>query len=154
MSPAVGSRTLTIGTAILIAAVAQAAVAIIAGGDGIETVSKGIIDPARMPDTASFVIAMISALFAAALWVNLATWLSAPVSTTHSVVGGVLGAGVAMAGFGVANWSVVAGIVASWVVSPLMGGAIAARSEEHTSELQSRGHLVCRLLLGEKKEIM
>lgn len=126
MSPAVGSRTLTIGTAILIAAVAEAAGAIIAGGDVIETVSKGIIDPARMPDTASFVIAMISALFAAALWVNLATWLSAPVSTTHSVVGGVLGAGVAMAGFGVANWSVVAGIVASWVVSPLMGGAIAA----------------------------
>lgn len=126
MSPAVGSRSLTIGAALLIAAVAEGAGAIIAGGDVIETVSKGIIDPQRMPDTATFVVAMISALFAAALWVNLATWLSAPVSTTHAVVGGVLGAGVAVAGVGVANWTVVVGIVASWVISPVMGGVIAA----------------------------
>ncbi|WP_322099669.1 inorganic phosphate transporter [Aquibaculum arenosum] len=126
MSPAVGSRALTIGVAVMIAAVCEAAGAIIAGGDVVETVSKGIIDPSRMPGTEHFVIAMIAALFAAALWINLATWLNAPVSTTHSVVGGVLGGGVAMAGLGVADWSVVASIVASWVVSPVMGGAIAA----------------------------
>ena len=126
MSPAVGSRSLTIGVAILIAAVAEAAGAIIAGGDVVETVSKGIIDPLRMPDREGFVITMIAALFAAALWVNLATWLNAPVSTTHAVVGGVLGAGVATAGFGVANWGNVIGILASWIISPLMGGAIAA----------------------------
>lgn len=126
MSPAVGSRALTIGVAVLIAAVFEAAGAIIAGGDVVETVSKGIIDPARMPGTDRFVLAMVAALFAAALWINVATWLRAPVSTTHSVVGGVLGGGVAMAGLGVADWSVVAAIVASWVVSPLMGGVIAA----------------------------
>jgi len=67
MSPAVGSRSLTIGAALLIAAVAEGAGAIIAGGDVIETVSKGIIDPQRMPDTATFVVAMISALFTTAL---------------------------------------------------------------------------------------
>ncbi|HLW26823.1 MAG TPA: inorganic phosphate transporter, partial [Kiloniellales bacterium] len=85
MSPAVGSRTLTIGVAILIAAFAEAAGAIIAGGDVVETVSKGIIDPLRMPDREGFIITMIAALFAAALWINIATWLNAPVSTTHAV---------------------------------------------------------------------
>jgi len=126
MSPAVGSRTLTIATAVMIAAVAEAAGAIIAGGDVVATVSKGIIRPALMPDAAAFTAAMIAALFAAALWINLATWIGAPVSTTHSVVGGVLGAGVMMAGFGVADWGVVLQIVASWIVSPVLGGVIAA----------------------------
>ena len=126
MSPAVGSRTLTIATAVMIAAVAEAAGAVIAGGEVVATVSKGIIRPALMPDAAAFTAAMIAALFAAALWINLATWIGAPVSTTHSVVGGVLGAGVMMAGFGAADWGVVLQIVASWIVSPVLGGAIAA----------------------------
>jgi inorganic phosphate transporter, PiT family len=126
MSPAVGSRALRIGVAVAIAAVFEAAGAILAGGDVIATVSSGIIRPELMPDAASFTTAMLAALFAAALWINLATWIGAPVSTTHSVVGGVLGGGVAMAGFGAADWDVVLRIVASWVVSPLLGGVIAA----------------------------
>jgi inorganic phosphate transporter, PiT family len=126
MSPAVGSRALHIGVAVAIAAVFEAAGAILAGGDVIATVSSGIIRPELMPDAASFTTAMLAALFAAALWINLATWIGAPVSTTHSVVGGVLGGGVAMAGFGAADWTVVMRIVASWVVSPLLGGVIAA----------------------------
>jgi PiT family inorganic phosphate transporter len=126
MSPAVGSRALRIGVAVAIAAVFEASGAILAGGDVVKTVSSGIIRPELMPDAAAFTIAMLSALFAAALWINLATWLGAPVSTTHSVVGGVLGGGVAMAGVGAADWSVVARIVASWVVSPVLGGVIAA----------------------------
>jgi len=126
MAPAVGSRALTIGVAIAIAAVFEAAGAIIAGGSVIATVSSGIINPSAMGSPGDFTLAMLAALFAAALWINLATWLGAPVSTTHSVVGGVLGGGVAMAGFAAADWSVVARIVASWVVSPLLGGLIAA----------------------------
>ena len=126
MSPAVGSRALTITSAVIIAAICEAAGAIIAGGDVVRTVSGGIIDPAAMPDAATFVIVMLSALFAAALWINLATMLRAPVSTTHSVIGGVLGAGVVMAGFAAADWWVVLRIVASWVVSPALGGGIAA----------------------------
>lgn len=126
MSPAVGSRALTIGVAVAIAAVAEAAGAIIAGGDVVATVSGGIIQPAELPSTSHFVTAMISALFAAALWLNIATWIGAPVSTTHSIIGGVLGGGIALAGFAAADWNVVARIVASWVISPVMGGVIAA----------------------------
>ncbi|MCC5862640.1 MAG: inorganic phosphate transporter [Gammaproteobacteria bacterium] len=126
MSPAVGSRALKIGVAVAIAAVCEAAGALIAGGDVVATVSSGIINPAMMPSPGAFTTAMLAALFAAALWINLATWIGAPVSTTHSVVGGVLGGGIAMAGVAAADWSVVARIVASWVVSPLLGGGIAA----------------------------
>lgn len=126
MSPAVGSRALHIGVAVAIAAVFEAAGAILAGGDVVATVSSGIIRPELMPDADAFTIAMLSALFAAALWINLATWIGAPVSTTHSVVGGVLGGGIAMAGLGAADWNVVMRIVASWVVSPVLGGVIAA----------------------------
>ena len=63
---------------------------------------------------------------AGALWINLATWIGAPVSTTHSIVGGVMGAGIAAAGFAAVNWSTMGAIVASWIISPLMGGLIAA----------------------------
>lgn len=126
MSPAVGSRTLRIGVAVALAAVFEAAGAIIAGGEVVATVSGGIIMPDMLPGTAQFVTAMLAALAAAAVWLNLATAIGAPVSTTHSIVGGVLGGGIAMAGLAVADWSVVARIVASWVISPVMGGVIAA----------------------------
>jgi inorganic phosphate transporter, PiT family len=126
MSPAVGSRALHIAVAVAIAAVFEAAGAILAGGDVVATVSSGIIRPQLLPDAAAFTTAMLSALFAAALWINLATWIGAPVSTTHSVVGGVLGGGLAMAGMGAVDWQVVSRIVASWVVSPLLGGVVAA----------------------------
>src|SRR5690606_20605127 len=70
--------------------------------------------------------AMMAALLSSALWVNLATWIGAPVSTTHAVVGGVVGAGVAAAGFSSVNWVQMSSIAASWVISPLMGGIVAA----------------------------
>jgi PiT family inorganic phosphate transporter len=69
---------------------------------------------------------MLAALLAAGLWINLATLLSAPVSTTHSIVGGVLGAGVAAAGVGLVNWPTMAAIAASWVISPAFGAVVAA----------------------------
>ena len=73
-----------------------------------------------------FVYAMSAALLAAALWLNLATWLKAPVSTTHSIVGGVLGGGVAAGGFAIVSWGTMGKIAASWVISPVLGGVIAA----------------------------
>ena len=73
-------------------------VVLIAGGDVVGTIKKGIIDPQGVADGAVFVRLMLAALFAAALWINLATLVSAPVSTTHAIVGDVLGAGVAAAG--------------------------------------------------------
>ena len=126
VGPAVGSRALTMTGAIIIAAICESAGALLAGGDVVSTISKGIINPANVADTETFVWLMMAALISAALWINLATILNAPVSTTHSIVGGVMGAGIAAAGFGAVSWPVMAGIAASWVVSPVLGGIIAA----------------------------
>ncbi|MCF8481417.1 MAG: inorganic phosphate transporter [Rhodospirillum sp.] len=126
MGPAVGSRALTMAGALLIAATCETAGAILAGGDVVSTISKGIIDPTMVADTGSFTRIMISALLAAALWINLATVLNAPVSTTHAIVGGVMGGGIAAMGFGVVNWPTMGAIAASWVISPILGGFIAA----------------------------
>ena len=126
MGPAVGANALTMGGAITIAAIFESAGALLAGGDVVSTISKGIIDPSVLTHGATFIWAMMAALISAALWVNLATKVGAPVSTTHSVVGGVMGAGVAAAGIGAVNWSTMGAIAASWVISPVLGGAIAA----------------------------
>ncbi|ACI97648.1 inorganic phosphate transporter [Rhodospirillum centenum] len=126
MAPAVGARALTMTGALVVAAIFEAAGALIAGADVVETISRGIINPAAVSGNATFVALMMAALLGAALWLNLATWIGAPVSTTHSIVGGVLGAGITAAGFDVANWPVMGAIAASWVISPLLGGLIAA----------------------------
>ena len=126
VGPAVGSRAMTLTTALVIAAVFESAGALIAGGDVVSTISKGIIDPAQVADSQIFISAMMAALIAAALWVNLATVIGAPVSTTHAVVGGVMGGGIAAVGFQLVNWSTMGAIAASWVISPILGGAIAA----------------------------
>nr|WP_155094555.1 inorganic phosphate transporter [Paracoccus aestuariivivens] len=126
MGPAVGAKALTMGSALVIAAVFETAGALIAGGDVVSTISSGIVSPAAVQDSATFVWLMLSALIAAALWINVATILGAPVSTTHSVVGGVVGAGVVAAGFNAVNWWQMTSIAASWVISPVMGGVVAA----------------------------
>ena len=126
MGPAVGANALSMGGAIAIAAIFESAGALIAGGDVVSTIAKGIIEPESMGTASIFIWAMMAALLAAALWVNLATWVGAPVSTTHSVVGGVMGAGIAAAGFTAVNWPTMSKIAASWVISPVLGGVIAA----------------------------
>jgi PiT family inorganic phosphate transporter len=127
VGPAVGSGALTIGGAIFIASVFEAGGALIAGGDVVGTIKKGIISPdAFGNDPMLFVYGMSAALLAAALWLNLATWLKAPVSTTHSIVGGVLGGGIAAGGFAIVSWGTMGKIAASWVISPVLGGVIAA----------------------------
>ncbi len=126
VGPAVGSRALTLTGAIMIAAIFEAAGALIAGGDVVGTIKSGIINPDLIANTDTFIWVMTAALLAGALWLNLATVMGAPVSTTHSIVGGVLGAGIAAGGMGIADWGKVGQIVASWVISPVMGGVIAA----------------------------
>ena len=126
VGPAVGSGALTLGGAVVIAAIFEAAGAVIAGGDVVSTIKGGIIAADRLDDSEAFVWLMTAALLAGALWLNLATWMGAPVSTTHSIVGGVLGAGIAAGGWGIADWGVMGKIVASWVISPVMGGVLAA----------------------------
>jgi len=127
VGPAVGSRAMTMTMAIVIAAIFEAAGALIAGGDVVSTIKKGIIDISAFggnPD--QFIWAMMAALLAAALWLNFATMMRAPVSTTHSIVGGVMGAGIAAAGFSIVSWTTMGKIAASWVISPVLGGIIAA----------------------------
>ena len=127
VGPAVGAGALSIGGAIVIASIFEAAGALLAGGDVVGTIKKGIIDPVAFAgDPILFIYAMAAALLAAALWLTLATMLKAPVSTTHSIVGGVMGAGIAAAGFDIVNWTTMSKIVASWVISPMLGGVIAA----------------------------
>jgi PiT family inorganic phosphate transporter len=127
VGPAVGSRAMTMTTAIVIAAVFEAGGALIAGGEVVKTIKKGIIDISAFGGNADpFIWAMMAALLAAALWLNFATMMRAPVSTTHSIVGGVMGAGIAAAGFSVVSWATMGKIAASWVISPLLGGVIAA----------------------------
>ncbi|MFT4792686.1 MAG: PiT family inorganic phosphate transporter [Paracoccaceae bacterium] len=126
MGPAVGAKALTMGGALVIAALCETAGALLAGGDVVSTISKGIIDPASVSDPSVFIWVMMAALASSAMWVNLATWVGAPVSTTHAVVGGVMGAGIAAAGLSAVNWVSMSAIAASWVVSPMLGGLIAA----------------------------
>lgn len=126
MGPAVGAKALTMGGALAIAAICEAAGALLAGGDVVSTISKDIIVSEASLDGRTFVLVMMAALLSAALWINLATILGAPVSTTHSVVGGVVGAGIAALGVSAIAWPVLARIVASWVVSPVSGGLLAA----------------------------
>jgi inorganic phosphate transporter, PiT family len=126
MGPAVGSGAMTMGWAIVVAAVFEALGAIVAGGDVVSTIKGGIIDPADIADPTLFAWVMFAALLAGALWLNLATALGAPVSTTHSIIGAVMGAGIAAGGWGMVHWSTIGAIVASWVISPLSGALIAA----------------------------
>ena len=127
VGPAVGSKALTMGGAIVIAAIFEAAGALIAGGEVVKTIKKGIIDISAFGgNTDSFIWAMMAALLAAAVWLNVATMAKAPVSTTHSIVGGVMGAGIAAAGFSIVAWGTMGKIAASWIISPVLGGVIAA----------------------------
>ncbi|MGR8978821.1 MAG: inorganic phosphate transporter [Gammaproteobacteria bacterium] len=126
VGPTVGSKALSMTGAIIIAAVFEAAGALIAGGDVVSTIKEDIIKPGLITGPHTFIWLMMAALLAAAIWLNIATYLNAPVSTTHSIVGGVLGAGMAAGGLGIANWPVMGTIAASWIISPLLGGVFAA----------------------------
>ena len=127
VGPAVGSKAMTLTGAIIIAAVFEASGAFIAGGDVVGTIKSGIINIEGFgDDPETFIWLMTAALFAAGLWLNIATKCNAPVSTTHSIVGGVMGAGIAAGGFSIVDWETVGEIIASWFISPVLGGFIAA----------------------------
>ena len=122
---AVGAKALTLVGALAIAFVFEIAGAFFAGGHVVETIKSGIVDSTAVADADTMMAIMLAALLSAAIWINLATWLNAPVSTTHSIVGGIMGAAAAAAGTGAVNWPVLAQIVLSWLVSPALGAAIA-----------------------------
>lgn len=125
MGTSVGSRALTIKQAILIAIVFEFAGAYLAGGDVTSTIRKGILDPMIMGDQPDIlVLGMMSALLAAGTWLLIASINGWPVSTTHSIVGALVGFAVVGVSFDAVNWNKVGTIVASWVVSPVLAGTI------------------------------
>ncbi|MDZ7819867.1 MAG: inorganic phosphate transporter [Aliarcobacter sp.] len=126
VGPIFGAKAVTLGGAILIAAIFEALGAFIAGGDVVSTIKGGIINPSMIDDPNVFIWAMTAALLSGALWLNFATSIGAPVSTTHSIIGGVMGGGVAAVGFALVNWDTIGKIVISWIVSPLLGALVAA----------------------------
>jgi len=125
MGTSVGSGAITVTTAIIIAAIFEFAGAALAGGNVTDTIRKGIIDPAPIAQNPEILVfGMLAALLAAAVWLMIASSRGWPVSTTHSIVGAVVGFAIAAIGIEAVNWGKISQIVASWVVSPMLGGAI------------------------------
>ena len=125
MGTSVGSRALTIKQAILIAMVFEFLGAYLAGGEVTSTIRKGIIDADAMADDPQLMVyGMMSALLAAGTWLLIASLKGWPVSTTHSIVGAIVGFAAVGISMDAIHWSKVGGIVASWVVSPVLAGTI------------------------------
>ncbi len=125
MGTSVGSRALTIKQAIFIAVIFEFAGAYLAGGEVTATIRKGILDPAFISDSPELLVyGMMAALLAAGTWLLIASMMGWPVSTTHSIVGALVGFAAVGIGVDSVNWGKVGTIVASWVVSPVMAGTI------------------------------
>lgn len=125
MATSVGSRALTLRQAILIAAIFEFCGAFLAGGEVTATIRKGIIDTGLLADTPELLVyGMLASLLAAGVWLLIASHFGWPVSTTHSIVGAIVGFAVVAIGFDVVKWGRVGSIVMSWIVSPLLAGVI------------------------------
>jgi PiT family inorganic phosphate transporter len=126
LGTSVGSGAITVRTAIIVAAIFEFAGAALAGGNVTKTIRKGIIDPSQIADRPEILVfGMLAALLAAGCWLAIASVKGWPVSTTHSIVGAIVGFAVAGIGVDAVNWGKISQIVASWVVSPALGGGIA-----------------------------
>ena len=126
MATSVGSKALTIKQAILVAAVFEFLGAVLAGGEVTSTIRKGIIDPTLLSDTPELLIyGMLAALLSAGTWLLIASRKGWPVSTTHSIVGAIVGFAAVGIGVEAVQWGKVGTIVMSWVISPITAGTIA-----------------------------
>jgi PiT family inorganic phosphate transporter len=126
MGTSVGSRALTLRQAIVIAAVFEFLGAVLAGGQVTATIRNGIIDPGLLASTPEILVfGMLASLLAAAVWLVVASYFGWPVSTTHSIVGAIVGFAIVGVGIAAVQWGKVGSNVASWVVSPLLAGSLA-----------------------------
>ncbi len=126
LGTSVGSGAITVRTAILIAAVFEFLGAAFAGGHVTKTIRKDIIDPTSIVNSPEvLVFGMMAALLAAATWLTVASFKGWPVSTTHSIVGALVGFGAVGIGIDAINWGKIGQIAASWVISPVLGGLMA-----------------------------
>ena len=125
MGTSVGSGAITVKQAIIIAAIFEFAGAFIAGGSVTKTIRKGIIDPSSISGSPELLIyGMLAALLAAAIWLMIASTRGWPVSTTHSIIGAIVGFAVVGIGIDAVKWGKIGSIAASWIVSPMVGGLI------------------------------
>ncbi|QJT07698.1 inorganic phosphate transporter [Oceanidesulfovibrio marinus] len=125
MASAVGARAITVKQAVYIAGILNFVGAVFLGSHVTATISKGIINPDIINDPTIIMLGMFAALVSASLWVLVATLTSLPVSSTHSIVGSILGFGLVAGGPGVVNWGTMISVVLSWIISPFFGGLIA-----------------------------
>ena len=125
MASAVGAKAITIRQAIFIAGILNIVGATLIGSHVTNTIRKGIVSTEIMADPHVALIGALSALLAAAFWVSFATWKSLPVSTTHSIVGAMIGFGIVAGGMSVINWGKLGAVVLSWVISPVFSLVIA-----------------------------
>lgn len=126
MATSVASKALTIKKAVVVAGIFDMLGAILVGAHVANTIRKGLVDPLEFVDTPElFVFGMLAAVLGSALWVNIATYFKLPVSTTHSIIGGVLGFGLVSVGAAGIHWNVVLLVALSWIISPVFGGIIA-----------------------------
>lgn len=125
MGTSVGSKAITFKQAVIIAAIFEFLGAYLAGGEVTSTIRKGIVDPNLYADNNNiFIIGMLSALMAAGTWLFIASRKGWPVSTTHSIVGAIVGFVVISLGFEAVSWSKVGTIASSWVISPIIAGTM------------------------------
>lgn len=125
MAPAVGSRAITFKQAVIIAGVLEFIGAYFVGAHVTETIKKGVINPAGFASSEILALALLSAILGASLWVFFATWKELPVSTTHSIVGALMGVGLIAGGVSMVSWGRVGSIFLSWIISPVISGVIA-----------------------------
>ncbi len=125
MAPAVGARAITVRQAVIIAGSLTFVGAVFLGANVTATITRGIINPEYIADPKIMLLGMFSALLAASLWVLVASITSLPVSSTHSIVGSILGFALVAGGPNVINWWILSGVVLSWFISPLFAGGIA-----------------------------
>jgi len=125
MASSVAAKAITIRQAIFLAGILNVLGAVFIGSHVTDTIRKGIVTTDVMADPHIALIGALSALIASALWVSFATWKSLPVSTTHSIVGAMIGFGIMAGGFAVINWGKLLAVVLSWIISPLFSIVIA-----------------------------
>ncbi len=125
MGPAVGSKAVTYKQAVIIASTLTVAGAIFAGEHVTSTVQVGIFDTTAVENSNRLSMGALAAVTAAGLWITVATWKSLPISTSHSIVGGMFGFGLIVGGIAIISWGTMGRIVISWVTSPIFGAITA-----------------------------
>ena len=124
MATAVGAKAITFKQAVIIAGILNLVGAVFVGSHVTDTVRKGIVSTTGI-DNHVLLLGFIASLLAAALWVTLSTWKEMPVSTTHSIIGALMGFGIIAGGTSAVIWTKVGSVVASWLISPLAGCILA-----------------------------